>query len=93
MRWLHTSIFIETPSLDGLPTKTKEDPSPHDMRLYPAGHKPSVSWSRGGKFITIIIITIIIVTSTTSTTSTTSATSATPTPTPTPTTTTTILVG
>ena len=92
MRWLHTSIFIETPSLDGLPTKTKEDPSPHDMRLYPAGHKPSVSWSRGGKFITIII-TIIIVTSTTSTTSTTSATSATPTPTPTPTTTTTILVG
>ena len=89
MRWLHTSIFIETPSLDGLPTKTKEDPSPHDMRLYHAGHKPSVSWSRGGKFITIIIITIIIVTSTTSTTS---ATSATPTPTPT-TTTTTILVG
>ena len=47
---LHTSIFIETPSLEGLPTKAKEDPSPHEMRLSPAGHKPSISWSRGNYY-------------------------------------------
>ena len=56
---LHTSIFIETLSLEGLPTKAKEDPSPHKMRLFPAGHQPSISWSWGT--IIIIIITIIIV--------------------------------
>ena len=44
---LHTSIFIETPSVEGLPTKAKEDPSPHEMRLSPAVHQPSISWSRG----------------------------------------------
>ena len=43
LRCLHTSIFIETPSLGGLPTKTKEDPSPHEMRLSHAGHQPSIS--------------------------------------------------
>ena len=57
LRCLHISIFIETPSLEGLPTKAKEDPSPHKMRLSPAGHQPSVSWS----FIIIIIIIIIII--------------------------------
>ena len=54
LRCLHTSIFIETPSLEGLPTKANEDPSPYEMRLSPAGHQSSISWSRG--FITIIII-------------------------------------
>ena len=38
---------METPSLEGLPTKAKEDPSSHEMRLSPAGHQPSTSWSRG----------------------------------------------
>ena len=38
---LHTSIFIETPSLEGLPSKAKEDPSPHEMRLSPTGHQPN----------------------------------------------------
>ena len=47
LRCCHTSIFIETPSLEGLPTKAKEDPSPHEMRLSPAGHQPSISWSWG----------------------------------------------
>ena len=46
LRCLDTSIFIETPSLKGLPTKPKEDPSPHEKRLSPAGHQPSISWSR-----------------------------------------------
>ena len=41
LRCLHTSIFIETPSLKGLPNKAKEDPSPHKMRLSLAGHQPS----------------------------------------------------
>ena len=35
---------METPSLEGLPTKAKEDPSLHEMRLSPAGHQPSISW-------------------------------------------------
>ena len=53
---LHTSIFMETPSLEGLPTKTKEDPFPHEMRLSPTGHQPSISWSRGSVVIIIIIL-------------------------------------
>ena len=28
-------IFILTPSLEGLPTKAEEAPSPHDVRLAP----------------------------------------------------------
>ena len=50
---LQNSIFIETPSLEGLPTKAKEDPSPKEMRLSPNGHQPSI-------YIIIIIIIIII---------------------------------
>ena len=50
LRCLHTSIFIETLSLEGLPTKAKEDPSSHEMRLSPAGHQPSISWSRGNYY-------------------------------------------
>ena len=46
LKCLQTSIFIETPSLEGFPTKAKEDPSPHEMRLSPAGHQPSIFWSR-----------------------------------------------
>ena len=34
-------------SLERLPTKAKEDPSPHEMRLSPAGHQTSISWSWG----------------------------------------------
>ena len=60
LRCLHTSIFIETSSLEGLPTNAKEDSSPHEMRLSPAGHQPSISWS--WVIIIIIIITIIIIT-------------------------------
>ena len=47
LQCLHTSIFMETPSPEGLPTKAKENPSPHEMRLSPAGHQPSISWSLG----------------------------------------------
>ena len=36
-----------TLSLEVLPTKAKEDPSPHEMRLSPLGHQPSIFWSRG----------------------------------------------
>ena len=61
LRCLHPSIFIETPSLEGLPTKAKEDPSPHEMRLSPAGHQPSISWSRGNIIVIIIIVIIIII--------------------------------
>ena len=61
LKCLHTSIFIETPSLEGFPTKAKEDPSPHEMRLSPADHQPSISWSRGIIIIIIIFIIIIVV--------------------------------
>ena len=37
---------METQSLEGLPTKAREDPSPHEMRLSPAGRQPSISWFR-----------------------------------------------
>ena len=69
LRCLQTSIFLNTPSLEGLSTNAKEDPSPHEMRLSPAGHQPSISWSphemrvslAGHQPIIIIIIIIIIV--------------------------------
>ena len=61
LRCLHHSIFIETPSLEGLPSKTKVDPSPHEMRLSPAEHQPSISWSRGIFIIIVIVIIIIII--------------------------------
>ena len=37
---------MKTPSLERLPTKAKEDASPHEMRLSPAGHQPSIFWLR-----------------------------------------------
>ena len=43
----HQYFFIETPSLERLPTKAKQDPSPHEMRLSPARHQPSISQSWG----------------------------------------------
>ena len=60
LRCLHPSIFIETPSLEGFPTKAKEDPSPHEMSLSPAGHQPSIYWSRRNIIVIIIIVIIII---------------------------------
>ena len=71
LRCLHTSIVFEAPSLEVLTTKAKENPSPHEMKLSPAGHQPSISWSRGNcfyhyyyylllLFMIIIIITIIL---------------------------------
>ena len=51
---------METPSLEELPTKAKEDPSPHELRLSPTGHQPSISLSRGMMMMIIIIIIIII---------------------------------
>ena len=61
LRCLHTSIFIETPSLEGLPTKAKGDPSPHEMRLSPTGYQPSISWSWGNYYYYHIIIFVIII--------------------------------
>ena len=71
LKCLHTSIFIETPSLEGLPTKAKEDPSSHEMRLSLAGYQPSISWSRGiyyyyyylllSLFIYLLLFIIIII--------------------------------
>ena len=55
LRCLQTSIFIETPSLEGLSAKAKEDRSPHEMRLSPVGNQPSIV------IIIIIIILIIII--------------------------------
>ena len=60
LRCLHTSIFIETPSLEGLPTKAKEDPSPHEIRLSPAEHQPSISWSRGIIIIIILLLLLLL---------------------------------
>ena len=40
LRCLHTRSFIKTPSLEGLPTKAKGEPSPHEMRLSPLDINP-----------------------------------------------------
>ena len=45
-----------TPSLEGWPTKAKEAPSPHEVRLAPAGHQPSISKSRGFFYYLFYII-------------------------------------
>ena len=37
------------------------DPSPHEMRLSPVEHQPSISWSRVIFIIVVIIIIIIII--------------------------------
>ena len=50
--------FIETPSQEGLPTKAKEDPSPHEIRLSPTGHQPSISWSQGLLLLLLLLIII-----------------------------------
>ena len=34
-----------TPSLEGWPIKAKVAPYPHEVRLNPAGHQPSISMS------------------------------------------------
>ena len=52
--------FYRDTSLEGLSANAKEDPSLREMRISPAGHQPSISWSRG---IIIIIIVIIIISS------------------------------
>ena len=43
LTYLQTSIFIETPSLEGLPTKANEDLSPDEIRLSLDGHETSIS--------------------------------------------------
>ena len=60
LRCLHTSIFIKTPSLEGLPTKGKVDPSLHEMRLSLLGIN-SVFPDPGEIIIITIIIIIIII--------------------------------
>ena len=57
---LDTSIFIKTRSLEGLPTKAKEDPSPHEMRLSPVGHQPSISWSRGKLLLLFLLLLLLL---------------------------------
>ena len=42
-------IFIVIPSLEGWPTKTKEAPSPHEVRLAPLDTNP-VFQNLGGDF-------------------------------------------
>ena len=51
--------FLETPSLEGLPTKAKEDPSPHEMRL--SRWTSTQYFLVSGKYWAIIIIIIIII--------------------------------
>ena len=52
--------FYRDTSLEGLPAKAKEDPSPHEMRLSPAGHQPSIYWSLRSLIINLSEIIMII---------------------------------
>ena len=52
---------METPSLEGLPTKAKEDPSPHEMSLSPAGHQPSICWCQGLLLLLSLLLLVVVV--------------------------------
>ena len=52
--------FYQDTTLEGLPTKTKEDPSPHEMRLSPAGHQPSIFWSRGKLLLFSLLLLLLL---------------------------------
>ena len=48
---------MERPSLEGLPAKAKEDPTPHEMRLSPAGHQ---QFSGIGDIIFFILLLFLL---------------------------------
>ena len=58
----HTSIFIKTPSLEGLPTKAKEeDPSPHEMRLSPwTSTQYSVFPGLGDQLLLLLLLLLLL---------------------------------
>ena len=43
----HWYFYRDTIKIEGLPSKAKEDPSLHEMRVSPTGHQASISWSWG----------------------------------------------
>ena len=51
---------METPSLEGLPIKTKEDSPPSEMRLSPTGHQPSIFWSRGDLLLLLLLSLLLL---------------------------------
>ena len=59
LKCLHTSIFIETPSLERLPTKTKENLSPHEIRLFPLDINP-IFPSLGKLLLILLIISLLL---------------------------------
>ena len=60
LRCLHASIFIETPSLEGLPTKAKKDiPLPMRWDYAPLDINPVFSVL--GEIIIVVVIIIIII--------------------------------
>ena len=61
LKCLHTSVFIKTTSLEVLPTKAKEDLSPHEIRLFSTGHQSRIYYHYHHHFFFIIIIIIIII--------------------------------
>ena len=54
-----SDIFIVTPSLDGLPTKAKDAPSPPGSKTGPAG-EPSISIFQGMYLLLVIWIAVNI---------------------------------
>ena len=48
-------------SLEGLAAKAKQNLSPHEMRLSPAGHQLSISWSREKLIIVVVFVFVIII--------------------------------
>ena len=43
-----------------MPTKAREDTSPHEMRLSPAGHQPSISSSRGDILLSLLLLLLLL---------------------------------
>ena len=46
----HQYFYQETISRKIANQKVKVDPFPHEMRLFPTGHQPSISWSWGNYY-------------------------------------------
>ena len=59
-RCVHTSIFIETPSLEGLQIKAKEDSSTHETRLSSAEHQPSINQGKVLLLLSSLLLLLLL---------------------------------
>ena len=59
LKCLHTSVFIKTTSLEVLPTKAKEDLSPHEIRLFSTGHQSRIYYHYHHHFFLLSLLLLL----------------------------------